>query len=165
VAGKVVDPSGKVLFARADVESGQKVFLNNGLMEYGSTFGPNCCRSASSSSMSRSATATSTPARSTSSPTRRTPCWSGCASPVRALHRRRDPAPALHLLDGSEVPGQARDPGGAGGDPLHRRHRAGFFGGGRPSSVETLEGSGYQPAPQSPCGCPSRCRRRRGSKL
>lgn len=35
----VVNPSGKVLFTRADVFSGQELFLRNGLMEYGSIFG------------------------------------------------------------------------------------------------------------------------------
>jgi nitric oxide reductase subunit B len=39
VPAKVVDPSGRVLFSKGDVEAGQKVFLNNGLMEYGSIFG------------------------------------------------------------------------------------------------------------------------------
>ena len=39
VAAKVVDPAGRVLFTKSDVEAGQKVFLNNGLMEYGSIFG------------------------------------------------------------------------------------------------------------------------------
>jgi len=39
VPAKVVDPGGRVLFTEGDVEAGQKVFLNNGLMEYGSIFG------------------------------------------------------------------------------------------------------------------------------
>jgi nitric oxide reductase subunit B len=36
---RVVDPSGAVLYTERDVERGQEVFLNNGLMEYGSVFG------------------------------------------------------------------------------------------------------------------------------
>jgi len=36
---KTVDPQGAVVFTRADVIGGQKVFLRNGLMEYGSIFG------------------------------------------------------------------------------------------------------------------------------
>ena len=36
---KVVDPSGEVLYTGDDVSEGQKVFLHNGLMEYGSVFG------------------------------------------------------------------------------------------------------------------------------
>ncbi|HEY1277853.1 MAG TPA: cbb3-type cytochrome c oxidase subunit I [Thermoleophilaceae bacterium] len=36
---RAVDPSGKVVYTEGDVERGQKVFLNNGLMEYGSVFG------------------------------------------------------------------------------------------------------------------------------
>ena len=36
---KVVDPSGQTIFTKADVIAGQKVFLANGLMEYGSIFG------------------------------------------------------------------------------------------------------------------------------
>ena len=36
---KVVDPSGAVLFTGDDVSEGQKTFLHNGLMEYGSVFG------------------------------------------------------------------------------------------------------------------------------
>ena len=35
----MVDPEGQTLFTGEDVSSGQKVFLNNGLMEYGSIFG------------------------------------------------------------------------------------------------------------------------------
>src|ERR1051325_1604183 len=36
---RVVDPSGAVLYTARDIERGQEVFLNNGLMEYGSVFG------------------------------------------------------------------------------------------------------------------------------
>jgi nitric oxide reductase subunit B len=36
---RVVDPGGEVLYTERDVERGQEVFLNNGLMEYGSVFG------------------------------------------------------------------------------------------------------------------------------
>ena len=36
---RVVDPAGEVLYTQRDVERGQEVFLNNGLMEYGSVFG------------------------------------------------------------------------------------------------------------------------------
>jgi nitric oxide reductase subunit B len=36
---KVVDPAGKTVFTGEDVREGQKVFLRNGLMEYGSVFG------------------------------------------------------------------------------------------------------------------------------
>ena len=39
VPTKVVDPSGDVLYTSEDVVEGQKVFLHNGLMEYGSVFG------------------------------------------------------------------------------------------------------------------------------
>jgi len=35
---KTVDPLGALVFTRADVIGGQKVFLRNGLMEYGSIF-------------------------------------------------------------------------------------------------------------------------------
>ena len=35
----MVDPSGEVLYTGDDVSEGQKVFLHNGLMEYGSVFG------------------------------------------------------------------------------------------------------------------------------
>ena len=35
----VVDPSGATLFTGSDISTGQRVFLNNGLMEYGSAFG------------------------------------------------------------------------------------------------------------------------------
>jgi nitric oxide reductase subunit B len=36
---RVLSPSGQVLFTGSDVTSGQKVFLSNGLMEFGSIFG------------------------------------------------------------------------------------------------------------------------------
>jgi nitric oxide reductase subunit B len=36
---RVVDSQGTVLYTERDVERGQEVFLNNGLMEYGSVFG------------------------------------------------------------------------------------------------------------------------------
>jgi nitric oxide reductase subunit B len=36
---KVVDPAGKTVFTGGDIREGQKVFLRNGLMEYGSVFG------------------------------------------------------------------------------------------------------------------------------
>ncbi len=36
---RVVDPDGQTIFTKADVMSGQEVFLRNGLMEYGSIFG------------------------------------------------------------------------------------------------------------------------------
>ena len=36
---KVLDPKGQVLFDGDDISEGQKVFLHNGLMEYGSIFG------------------------------------------------------------------------------------------------------------------------------
>jgi nitric oxide reductase subunit B len=36
---RVVDPSGATLFTGSDISAGQRVFLNNGLMEYGSAFG------------------------------------------------------------------------------------------------------------------------------
>jgi len=39
VPARVVDPAGRTLFTKADVSAGQKVFLRNGLMEYGSIFG------------------------------------------------------------------------------------------------------------------------------
>jgi nitric oxide reductase subunit B len=39
VPDRVVDPQDRVLYTSEDVEHGQKVFLNNGLMEYGSVFG------------------------------------------------------------------------------------------------------------------------------
>ena len=36
---RVVDPAGNVVFTGEDVKDGQKVFLKNGLMQYGSVFG------------------------------------------------------------------------------------------------------------------------------
>ena len=36
---KVMDPAGRTVFTGEDVREGQKVFLRNGLMEYGSMFG------------------------------------------------------------------------------------------------------------------------------
>jgi nitric oxide reductase subunit B len=39
VPARVVDPAGRVLFTAGDVKRGQQVFLNHGLMEYGSAFG------------------------------------------------------------------------------------------------------------------------------
>ena len=36
---RVVDPAGETIYTRDDVMAGQKVFLRNGLMEYGSIFG------------------------------------------------------------------------------------------------------------------------------
>jgi nitric oxide reductase subunit B len=39
VAARAVDPAGRTLFTGEDVSRGQKVFLHNGLMEYGSIFG------------------------------------------------------------------------------------------------------------------------------
>jgi nitric oxide reductase subunit B len=39
VPERVVGPAGNVLFTGSDISSGQRVFLNNGLMEYGSAFG------------------------------------------------------------------------------------------------------------------------------
>ncbi len=39
IPARVVDASGKTLFTGSDISSGQRVFLNNGLMEYGSAFG------------------------------------------------------------------------------------------------------------------------------
>jgi nitric oxide reductase subunit B len=39
VPTRVVDPSGRTLYTGAQVSHGQKIFLNNGLMEYGSVFG------------------------------------------------------------------------------------------------------------------------------
>jgi nitric oxide reductase subunit B len=39
IPDRVVDPSGRVIFTGDDVKAGQKVFLHNGLMEYGSIFG------------------------------------------------------------------------------------------------------------------------------
>jgi nitric oxide reductase subunit B len=39
VPDRVVDPQGRVLYTARDVREGQKVFLNHGLMEFGSAFG------------------------------------------------------------------------------------------------------------------------------
>ena len=39
IPDRVVDPAGAVLYTERDVERGQEVFLNSGLMEYGSVFG------------------------------------------------------------------------------------------------------------------------------
>jgi nitric oxide reductase subunit B len=39
IPDRIVDPEGQTLFTGDDVSEGQKVFLNNGLMEYGSVFG------------------------------------------------------------------------------------------------------------------------------
>jgi nitric oxide reductase subunit B len=39
IPARVVDPQGRVLYTGKDVSVGQQVFLNNGLMEYGSAFG------------------------------------------------------------------------------------------------------------------------------
>src|SRR5215212_2335035 len=39
VPTRAVDPQGRVLYTAAHVSHGQKVFLNHGLMEYGSAFG------------------------------------------------------------------------------------------------------------------------------
>jgi nitric oxide reductase subunit B len=39
IPARVVDPTGRVLFTRADIVEGQQVFLRNGLMEFGSIFG------------------------------------------------------------------------------------------------------------------------------
>jgi nitric oxide reductase subunit B len=39
VPSRVVDPGGATLFTGSDISTGQRVFLNNGLMEYGSAFG------------------------------------------------------------------------------------------------------------------------------
>jgi nitric oxide reductase subunit B len=39
VPERVVDPGGATLFTGSEVTHGQKVFLNSGLMEYGSVFG------------------------------------------------------------------------------------------------------------------------------
>ena len=36
---RVVDPAGRVIFTADDIRDGQRVFLRNGLMEYGSIFG------------------------------------------------------------------------------------------------------------------------------
>ena len=39
IPDRVVDPAGKTVFTGEEIRSGQRVFLNNGLMEYGSIFG------------------------------------------------------------------------------------------------------------------------------
>jgi nitric oxide reductase subunit B len=39
IPGKVVDPTGRVVFTHDDIMNGQGIFLRNGLMEYGSIFG------------------------------------------------------------------------------------------------------------------------------
>src|SRR5215207_5455719 len=39
IPDRIVDPEGQTLFTGEDIKQGQKVFLNNGLMEYGSIFG------------------------------------------------------------------------------------------------------------------------------
>ncbi len=39
IPDRIVDPQGQTLFTGEDISEGQKVFLNNGLMEYGSIFG------------------------------------------------------------------------------------------------------------------------------
>jgi nitric oxide reductase subunit B len=39
IPARVEDPTGRVLFTRADIVEGQQVFLRNGLMEFGSIFG------------------------------------------------------------------------------------------------------------------------------
>jgi nitric oxide reductase subunit B len=39
IPGSVVSPTGEMLFTGADIQEGQKIFLRNGLMEYGSIFG------------------------------------------------------------------------------------------------------------------------------
>lgn len=39
IADRVVDPEGRTLFTDEDVSDGQKIFLSNGLMQYGSVFG------------------------------------------------------------------------------------------------------------------------------
>ncbi len=39
IPGKVVSPAGAVIFTRSDVKAGQGIFLQNGLMEYGTIFG------------------------------------------------------------------------------------------------------------------------------
>ncbi len=39
VPQRVVDPQGRVLYTNKDIQTGQQVFLHNGLMEYGSAFG------------------------------------------------------------------------------------------------------------------------------
>jgi hypothetical protein len=39
IPARVVDPQGRVLYTGKDISVGEQVFLNNGLMEYGSVFG------------------------------------------------------------------------------------------------------------------------------
>ena len=39
IPAKVTDPAGDVVFTDGDVRAGQKVFLKNGLMQYGSVLG------------------------------------------------------------------------------------------------------------------------------
>ena len=39
IPDRVVDPAGQTIFTGEDITNGQRVFLNNGLMEYGSIFG------------------------------------------------------------------------------------------------------------------------------
>ena len=39
VPARVVDQNGSVVFTGSDISAGQRVFLHNGLMEYGSAFG------------------------------------------------------------------------------------------------------------------------------
>jgi nitric oxide reductase subunit B len=39
ISEKVVDPAGETVFTGEDIREGQKIFLRNGLMEYGSVFG------------------------------------------------------------------------------------------------------------------------------
>ena len=39
IPDRVVDPAGQTVFTGDDISNGQRVFLNNGLMEYGSIFG------------------------------------------------------------------------------------------------------------------------------
>ena len=39
IPDRVVDPQGQTVFTGDDIRAGQKIFLNNGLMEYGSIFG------------------------------------------------------------------------------------------------------------------------------
>ena len=39
IPGNVISPTGEVLFTAGDIQEGQKIFLRNGLMEYGSIFG------------------------------------------------------------------------------------------------------------------------------
>jgi nitric oxide reductase subunit B len=39
IPAKVVDPAGQVLYTGEEISEGQRVFLHNGLMEYGSAFG------------------------------------------------------------------------------------------------------------------------------